>query len=73
MVTKANPDLIKLLPILPKTFVVTGHFPEVGEANVKAMIETFGGKAITRFSKKTSKYTFLYCARLVLDVSNIHI
>lgn len=42
-----------------KTFVLTGIFPEVGggdgHAVVKALVESFGGKAITRFSKTTSK------------------
>ena len=43
-----------------KTFVIAGYFPEVGGgdstapgvANIKIMIESFGGKANTRFSKK---------------------
>ena len=48
-----------------KTFVLAGNFPEVGggdenaigHANIKAMIQSFGGKVITRFSKNTSKFT----------------
>ena len=47
-----------------KTFVLAGNFPEVGggdenavgHANIKAMIQSFGGKVITRFSKNTSKF-----------------
>lgn len=46
-----------------KTFVITGTFPEAngsgdddaGIANVTAMIRSFGGKVITRFSKLASK------------------
>ena len=46
-----------------KTFVMTGVFPEVGGGdddslgveNLKSMIETFGGKVITRYSKNTSE------------------
>ena len=46
-----------------KTFVITGVFPEVGGGEddsigveqTKSMIESFGGKVISRFSKKTSK------------------
>ena len=46
-----------------KTFVITGVFPEVGGGDddsigveqTKSMIESFGGKVISRFSKKTSK------------------
>lgn len=46
-----------------KTFVISGCFPEVGGgdadavgvANAKTMIESFGGKVITRFSKNTSE------------------
>lgn len=47
-----------------KTFVLTGTFPEVGGGDghtiVKALVESFGGKAITRFSKTTSKYCMIY-------------
>ena len=47
-----------------KTFVITGTFPEAngsgdddaGIANVTAMIRSFGGKVITRFSKLASKF-----------------
>ena len=47
-----------------KTFVISGTFPEVGGgkadalgvANVQAMIESFGGRVVSRFSKKTSEY-----------------
>ncbi len=47
-----------------KTFVMTGIFPEVGGGdddslgveNLKSMIETFGGKVITRYSKNTSEW-----------------
>ena len=50
-----------------KTFVISGTFPEVGGgdadsvgvANVKAMIQSFGGKVISRFSKKTSEFRVL--------------
>ena len=46
-----------------QSFVITGTFPEagggdadaVGVANVKAMIQSFGGSVITRFSKKSSE------------------
>lgn len=49
-----------------KTFVMTGVFPEVGGGDddsigveqLKSMIESFGGKVITRFSKNTSEYQF---------------
>ena len=45
-----------------KTFVIAGYFPEVGGgdstapgvANIKIMIESFGGKANTSFSKKSN-------------------
>ena len=48
-----------------QTFIITGTFPEVGGgdvndagvANVNAMIQSFGGKVNTRFSKNTSEYT----------------
>ena len=48
-----------------QSFVITGTFPEagggdadaVGVANVKAMIQSFGGGVITRFSKKSSEFT----------------
>lgn len=48
-----------------KTFLITGIFPEVGGGdddsigvvNLKSMIESFGGKVITRFSKNTSEYS----------------
>lgn len=47
-----------------KTIVMTGVFPEVGGGddgsigveNLKSMIESFGGKVTTRFSKNTSEY-----------------
>lgn len=47
-----------------KTFVMTGIFIEVGGGdddsigveNLKSMIESFGGKVTTRFSKNTSEY-----------------
>ena len=47
-----------------KTFVMTGVFIEVGGGdddsvgveNLKSMIESFGGKVTTRFSKNTSEY-----------------
>jgi NAD-dependent DNA ligase len=47
-----------------KTFVITGTFPEAGESDagaegvtiIKAMIQSFGGKVITKFSTKTSEY-----------------
>jgi NAD-dependent DNA ligase len=48
-----------------QSFVITGTFPEAGGVdagvgNVKAMIESFGGSVITRFSKKTSEcYIFI--------------
>lgn len=50
-----------------KTFVISGVFPQVGggdknvvgHARIKEMIESFGGRVIKRFSKKTSK-NFLY-------------
>ena len=56
-----------------KTFVITGNFPEVGGgdadivgvANVKAMIQSFGGKTITRFSKNTSEYTKRICGNFI--------
>jgi hypothetical protein len=49
--------------LLGQSFVITGTFPEagggdadaVGVANVKAMIQSFGGSVITRFSKKSSE------------------
>ena len=49
-----------------QSFVITGTFPEAGGVdagvgNVKAMIESFGGSVITRFSKKTSECV-LMCA-----------
>jgi len=45
-----------------KTFLISGMFPEVGGrdgdvmgvGNIKAMIQSFGGKVITRFSKNTN-------------------
>mmetsp|Transcript_27345 Transcript_27345/g.51675 ORF Transcript_27345/g.51675 Transcript_27345/m.51675 type:complete len:644 (+) Transcript_27345:106-2037(+) len=45
-----------------KTFLIAGMFPEVGGrdgdavgvGNIKAMIQSFGGKVITRFSKNTN-------------------
>ena len=48
-----------------QSFVITGTFPEagggdadaVGVATVKAMIQSFGGGVITRFSKKSSEFT----------------
>ena len=48
-----------------QSFVIAGTFPEagggdadaVGVANVKAMIQSFGGGVITRFSKKSSEFT----------------
>lgn len=52
-----------------KTFVMTGVFIEVGGGdddsvgveNLKSMIESFGGKVTTRFSKKTSEYQLFFC------------
>lgn len=55
-------------------FVITGKFPEAcgvdaGVGNVKAMIESFGGSVITRFSKKTSEcYTSLLLLLVLLCV-----
>ena len=54
-----------------KTFVITGVFPEVGGGdddcigveNLKSMIETFGGKVTTRFSKNSSELMWLELAR----------
>ncbi|KAL3779504.1 hypothetical protein ACHAW5_010633 [Stephanodiscus triporus] len=49
--------------LVGQSFVITGTFPEagggdadaVGVANVKAMIQSFGGSVNTRFSKKSSE------------------
>jgi hypothetical protein len=47
--------------LVGQSFVIAGTFPEagnpdeVGVANVKAMIQSFGGDVITRFSKKSSE------------------
>ena len=46
-----------------KTFLISGCFPEagggegdaVGVENVHAMIDSFGGRVVSRFSKKTSE------------------
>lgn len=57
-----------------QSFVITGTFPEAGGVdagvgNVKAMIESFGGSVITRFSKKTSEcYTSLLLLLVLLRV-----
>jgi hypothetical protein len=47
--------------LVGQSFVIAGTFPEAGSsdelgvANVKAMIQSFGGDVITRFSKKSSE------------------
>ena len=57
-----------------QSFVITGTFPEAGGVdagvgNVKAMIESFGGSVITRFSKKTSEfYTSLVVLMCVIKL-----
>ena len=51
-----------------QTFLITGTFSEVGGgdvdalgvANVKAMIQSYGGKVISRFSTKTNEYHIGY-------------
>jgi len=56
-----------------KTFVLTGIFLEVGGGdensigveNLKSMIESFGGKVTTRFSKNTSEY---HLVRILLEL-----
>ena len=63
----ANDELLK-----GQTFVISGTFPEVGGGDedavgvaiIKAMIESYGGKVISRFSKNTSEY--MYHANLSL-------
>ena len=53
--------------IREKVFVLVGLFEEVNghfataNADVKDMIESFGGKVNGRFSKNTSKFTLIFC------------
>jgi NAD-dependent DNA ligase len=62
-----------------KTFVITGVFPEVGGGdddcigveNLKSMIETFGGKVTTRFSKNSSELMWLDLRALIQSLPRI--
>lgn len=62
-----------------QSFVITGTFPEAGGVdagvgNVKAMIESFGGSVITRFSKKTSEcYIFIIVVSITTCLLNSRI
>jgi NAD-dependent DNA ligase len=64
--------------LVGKTFVIAGKFPEVGggdgnavgHANIKAMIESFGGKVNKKFSTKTSKFTTLTLNLHPMFISN---
>lgn len=69
-----------------KAIVMTGVFPEVGGGeddsigveNLKSMIESFGGKVTTRFSKNTSEYitciiAFFQLSLLTYTTLDIHV
>ena len=81
----ANPDSADTVdPTFLKShsFIITGSFPELvitgatkakdaGVGDVKVLIESFGGKVASRFSKKTSEFS-VDCAAVFTIMIRIH-
>jgi hypothetical protein len=69
--------------LVGKSFVIAGTFPEAGNSdelgvsNVKAMIQSFGGDVITRFSKKSSECNtslgYVDVLRQIVDNRKAHV